>query len=231
MRASVGALLSRRVSPERVNAPNILARLKALGDRDAMKGRARFGLPEEGFGVSLPKLRKLAKELGRDTALAKALWKSGVHDARMLATLVADPATLTRAQAERWLKDVRSWDLCDGLALNVFDKTQWAWTAAAEWARSDDEWVRRVGLATMAGLAWHAKEAPDARFSGFFPLAERAARDERNYVKKAASWALRQMGKRSPTLRTRALASARALAAREEPAARWVARDVMKELS
>jgi 3-methyladenine DNA glycosylase AlkD len=214
-----------------MDVAEVLARLEELGDRDATKGRARFGLREEGYGVSLPKLRKLAKEIGKDDALAKALWRAEVHDARMLATLVADPAALTRAQAERWLEDVRSWDLCDGLALNVFDKTAWAWKAAPEWAAREPEWVKRAGLATMAGLAWHAKDAPDARFMAYFAVVERAALDERNYVKKAASWALRQMGKRSPALRTRALASARRLEAREERPARWVARDVIKELS
>lgn len=220
------------MSPVPVKPAEVLARLKALGDKEAIAGRARFGLPETNtYGVSVPALRKLAKELGRDEAMAKALWKTGVHDARMLATLVADPETLTRSQAERWLEDVESWDLCDGLALNVVDKTDWAWDAAAAWSRAEAEWTRRAGLATMAGLAWHRKEAPDARFTKYFPLAEAAARDDRNYVKKAASWALRQMGKRSPALRKRALDSAQRLLAREEKSARWVGRDVEKELA
>lgn len=209
-----------------------MARLRAMADAEAVRGRARFGLPEEGaLGVSLPRIRKLAREIGRDTPTAKALWRTGIHEARLLATIVADPASTTRAQAERWLRDVRAWDLCDGLALNLVDKTPWAWEAAAGWARAEDEWTKRAGLATMAGLAWHDKGAPDGRFSPFFPLAERAARDERGYVKKAASWALRQMGKRGPALRTRALAAARRLRERAEPSARWVGADVERELA
>lgn len=208
-----------------------LERLRALGDPQAVAGRARFGLPEtDTLGVSLPRLRRLAKEIGRDEALARGLWRTGVHDARMLATLVADPASLSRPQVERWLRDVASWDLCDALALNLVDKTPWAWTAAAAWSRSLEAWTRRAGLATMAGLAWHDKAAADARFAPFFPLAEKAALDGRNEVKKATSWALRQMGKRSPALRTKALGSARRLLAREEASARWVGRDVRREL-
>ena len=203
-----------------------------MGDPGSVRGRARFGLPEAGaLGVGIPALRKLAKEVGKDTALAKELWRSGVHEARLLATLVADPETLTRAQAERWMKDCASWDLTDALALNVVDKTPWAWDAAKVWATSEEEWRKRTGLATMAGLAWHRKDAPDAAFAAFFPLAERAAADERNYVKKAASWALRQMGKRSPGLRKRALASAKRLLASASKPARWVGRDVEKELT
>lgn len=202
-----------------------------MGDPAAVKGRARFGLPEEGaLGVSLPKLRKLAKKLGLDTALAKELWATGVHEARLLATLVADPEEVSRAQVERWLRDVASWDLCDALALNLVDRTDRAWDAAAAWSAREDEWGKRLGLATMAGLAWHRKDEPDARYAPFFALAEDASRDPRNYVKKAASWALRQMGKRSGAMRKRALASAARLATRDEAPARWVARDVAKEL-
>lgn len=221
------------MSPRRVtrSATGIVQRLRAMGDPASVQGRARFGLPEDGaLGVSLPQLRKLAKELGRDTALARALWKTGIPEARLLATLVADPADTTRAQVERWIRDVASWDVCDGLALNLVDKTDWAWDAAAAWSAREEEWGKRLGLATMAGLAWHRKEAPDALFAPYFARCEAAALDDRNYVKKAASWALRQMGKRSPALRKKALASAARLAKREERSARWVARDVAKEL-
>lgn len=212
--------------------PAILERMRAMGDPASVKGRARFGLPEEGaLGVSLPKLRRLAKELGRDTPLAKELWATGIPEARLLATLVADPRDTTRAQVERWVKDVSSWDVCDGLALNLVDKTEWAWEAAPDWARRKDEWGKRLGLATMAGLAWHRKDEPDPRFSPYFAVCELAAMDERNYVKKAASWALRQMGKRSPGLRKKALASAARLAKLDAKSARWVAKDVTSELT
>jgi 3-methyladenine DNA glycosylase AlkD len=214
-----------------VQAEDVLARLRAMGDPAAVRGRARFGLPEEGaLGVSLPRLRRLAREIGRDTRLANDLWKSGVHEARLLATIVADPADATRAQVERWLRDVASWDLCDGLALNLVDKTPWAYEAAAAWARREEEWVKRAGLATIAGLAWHDRSATDTKLRPLLALAEDAAYDERNHVKKAASWALRQAAKRRPALAKDALAAARRLAASESRAARWVASDVRRDI-
>lgn len=210
--------------------PDVLARLQETGDPAAMKGRARFGIPEEGFGVSLPKLRRLAKELGHDAPLARGLWASGVHDARLLATLVMPPDALAREEAEAWLADVRSWDLCDGVCLNVVDKTAWAWDAAVAWVARPEEWVKRAGFATMAGLALHRKDAPDARVAALLPALEAHADDERNFVKKAASWALRQAGKRSAGLRRKALAVARRLEKSPGKGARWVGRDARKEL-
>lgn len=208
-----------------------MARLHELADPAAMKGRARFGLPEEGaLGVSLPQLRKLAREAKKDAQLARALWKTGVHDARLLATLVMDPDQLSRVAAEKWLRDVRSWDLCDGLCMNVIDKTSWAYAAAVKWARSEDEWVKRAGFATMASLAVHDKEAEDAAFAPFFAAIEKHGADDRNYVKKAVSWALRQMGKRSPPLRRKAIASAKRLQKLDSKGARWAGADALREL-
>lgn len=208
----------------------MLIRLRAMGDPASIKGRARFGIPEtNAYGVRIPQLRALAKELGKEAALAKALWKSGVHEARLLATLVMPPEELTRAQAERWLKDVASWDMCDGLCLNVVDRTPWAYEAARAWAASKDEWRKRAGFATMAGLASHDKGADDAAFVPFLATVERYGDDERNYVKKAVSWALRGMGKRSPGLRKRAVATARRMRSGGK-GARWAAADALREL-
>lgn len=209
----------------------ILARLEAMGDPASIAGRARFGIPEmDAYGVSLPQIRRLAKEIGRDHALARTLWASGKHEARLLATLVAEPEAFTRREAERWLKDVVSWDVCDGLCLNLVDRTEWAWDAVARWADREDEWTRRAAFATLAGLAWHRKDAPDSGFARYFPLCENAATDERNYVKKAVSWSLRQMGKRSPALKKKALASATRLSKRSERSARWIGSDVRRDL-
>lgn len=214
-----------------MDAEETLAKLRTLGDPASVKGRARFGIPEENaWGVPLPKIRRLAKELGHDRTLANALWKSGIHEARLLATIVMPPEGCTRAQVERWLKDVRSWDICDALALNLVDRTDWAWTAASAWARSDDEWTKRLGFATMAGLATHAKDAADSELVPFLAVIEKSADDDRNYVKKAASWALRQIGKRSALLRRRAMATAHRLMAKESKGARWVGADAAREL-
>lgn len=215
-----------------VEADAILARLRAMGHPERIAGRARFGIPEaNAFGVSLPELRRLARELGRDHALALALWRAGYHEARLLATLVADPQRLTRAQAERWLKDVRSWDLCDGCAMNLFDKTPWAYDAALAWSQREEEFVKRAGFATMAALGVHDKEAPDASFAPFLAAIEREAHDGRNFVKKAESWALRTIGHRNPAMRKKAIATAKRILKQDTPSARWIARDALTQLS
>lgn len=214
------------------DAGEVVERLRSIGDPASVAGRARFGIPEtDALGVSVPQLRRLARELGRDHALALALWRTGVHEARVLATLVADPDALTRAQAERWLRDVASWDVCDAIAMNVADRTPWAYEAALEWAAREEEFVRRAGYATMAALAVHDKGAPDARLAAFLPAIEAGSDDARNFVKKAASWALRAIGKRSPPLRRKAVASAKRILRRGTPAARWIARDALRELA
>jgi 3-methyladenine DNA glycosylase AlkD len=212
-------------------ADELLVRMKALGDPSSIMGRARFGIPEtNSYGLNLPTLRKLAKETGKDVALAKALWDSGIHEARILATLVMPPAKLTRAQAQRWLRNVASWDLCDAVTFNLVDRTEWAYDAAIVWMNKDDEWTKRAGFGLIAGLAAHDKDSPDARFADFFPVIEARGDDERNFVKKAASWALRCMGKRSPWLRRKAMASARRMKAKGGKGARWIASDVLREL-
>lgn len=210
----------------------MLARLRSMGSEADRQGMARFGIdPEHALGIRVTALRKLAREIGRDHKLAAALWKSGVHEARMLATMVEEPDEVTRAQAERWAKDFSSWDIVDGACGNLLDKTPFKWDLAREWARRDEEFVKRAGFALVAWSAVHDKKATDAPFVAFLPEIERGASDPRNFVKKAVSWALRQVGKRNARLRKEALAVARRLAASEDAAARWVGKDAVRELA
>ncbi|MCC6752231.1 MAG: DNA alkylation repair protein [Deltaproteobacteria bacterium] len=233
----------RGIEAPRVTA--ILAELEALGSEQSRAGMARYGINiARAFGVSVYELRKVAKRLGRDHGLALALWATGNHEARLLACFVDDPTEVTPAQMEAWARDFDSWDLCDQATTSLFDLTPHAWPKAAEWARRDEEWVKRAGFALMAGLAVHDKTATDRAFLKLLPLVERAAPDDRNFVKKAVSWALRNVGKRNPALNAAAIACAeRILAAANMRAggprggdtatrgARWAATDALRELT
>ena len=193
---------------------------------------ARYGInPTNTLGVSIRALREMAREIGRDHRLASQLWASGVHEARILACLIDEPALVTEAQMERWAKDLDSWDVCDQCCGNLFDKTPLAYRKAAEWGRRDEEFIRRAGFVLMARLAVHDKAASDRRFLRFLPMIQQASVDERNFVKKAVNWALRQIGKRSPGLHRAALRTARAIRAKDSRAARWIAADALRELT
>jgi 3-methyladenine DNA glycosylase AlkD len=192
---------------------------------------ARYGIrTDRAIGVTVTELRVVARKLGRDHALAAELWRTGVHEARLLATMVDEPARVTEGQMEAWVRKIDSWDLCDQACANLFDRTPFAFDKAIEWSAREDEFVRRAGYALMATTAVHRRDVPDARFEPFLARIREGADDERNLVKKAASWALRQIGKRSPRLHRRALATARALGRSESRAARWVAADAIREL-
>ena len=147
-----------------------------------------------------PNLRRLAKEIGREHDLAGELWRTGIHDARILATLIDDPAQVTVRQMEQWAADFNSWAVCDAACCCLFDKTPHAWGKAVEWTEREEEYVKRAGFVLMAALAVHDKKAPDEQFEAFLPLIARHATDERNFVKKAVNWALRQIGKRNRRL-------------------------------
>lgn len=198
-------------------------------NRDGMK---RFGISvENAVGVSMTELRKFARPLGHDHKLAQELWRSGIHEARILASIVDEPARVTKAQMERWIRAFDSWDLCDQVCMNLFDKTPFAYEKAIEWSERKPEFQKRAGFALMACLAWHDRESPDSRFRDFLPFIEREGGDERNFVKKAVNWALRQIGKRSPGLRRSAVASAKRIAKQESRSAKWIASDAIRELS
>ncbi len=222
----------------------ILAELRSMGSARDRAGMARYGINvADAFGVSIYELRKVAGRLGTDHGLALALWESGNHEARLLACFVDDPAAVTGQQMERWAAGFDSWDICDQATTSLFDLSAHAWAKAAEWAARDEEWVKRGGFALMAGLAVHDKAAGDQAFRKLLPLIERGASDERNFVKKAVNWALRNIGKRNRALNAAAIACAeRILAGANRRAggerggdaaarsARWVAGDALREL-
>ena len=209
----------------------VVAELRARANPANVAGMARYGInPENTLGVSIPSLRAMAKRIGTDHALARELWASGIHEARVLAGLVDDPALVTAAQLERWAKDFDSWDVCDGVCSNLFDRTPHAWDKAVAWSARSREFVKRAGFVLMAALAVHDKKAPDERFREFFPLIEREAVDERNFVKKAVNWALRQIGKRNRALNRDAIAAAKRIRKIDSRSARWIAADALREL-
>ena len=211
---------------------DILKKLKGLSDPKAVEGMARFGInPENTFGVSIPNLRKLAKETGIDHPLAQQLWASGIHEARILASMVDDPKRTTEEQMESWVKDFDSWDVCDGCCMNLFEKTRFAYQKAVEWSSNDKEFIKRAGFVLMARLAVSDKRADDKQFELFFPIIKREASDNRNFVKKAVNWALRQIGKRNLNLNGKALATAKEIQEIDSKSARWVATDAIRELT
>ncbi len=182
------------------------------------------------FGLSAPMLHRLAEEIGRDHALAEELWRTGVHDAHHLAALVDEPACVTEEQMERWARDFNSWDVVDTCCRYLFMYTPFGWKKAVKWSRRPEEFVRRAGFSLMAYLALHDKQAPDAKFARLLPHILRAASDERNFVRKAVNWALRQIGKRNLVLNRRAIAIGKRIRALNTHAARWIAADALREL-
>jgi 3-methyladenine DNA glycosylase AlkD len=212
-------------------AAEVIRRLEAMGDPASVAGMARFGIRPRTrvLGISVVALRKLARELGRDHALAGALWRSGIHEARLLATMVDDPAKVTEAQADRWVRTLDSWDICDQLCGNLLDRTPFAVEKAFEWSTRDPEFEKRAAFAMMASLALKGG-APERTLERFLPIIRREATDDRNFVKKGVNWALRQIGKRSEPLRRKAMATAERIAAIDSRSARWIAADALREL-
>ena len=206
-------------------------------------GMARFGInPKNTLGVSIPNLRKLAREISKQPHFAKAsrgrhqlalkLWSSNIHEARILAGMIEVPELVTGAQMDSWAADFDSWDVCDQVCMNLFDKTTYAYEKAKEWAGSDKEFVKRAGFALMACLAWHDKNVSDEKFKPFFSLIKKYSTDERNFVKKAVNWALRQIGKRSLSLREQSKKIAEEIIKSypNSKSAKWVASDAIREL-
>ena len=211
---------------------DILGRLRSLANAENVAGMARYGInPQHTLGISVPVLRKMAREIGRDHALAQELWSSGVHEARILAGMIDDPRLVTEAQMDAWAADFDSWDVCDQCCANLFDKTEPAYRKAVEWAARDEEFVKRAGFALMAALAWHDKRAPDEAFLAFLPVIQRESVDGRNFVRKAVNWALRTIGKRNAALNIRAIQTAKEIRAAGSKPARWVAADALRELT
>jgi 3-methyladenine DNA glycosylase AlkD len=214
-----------------MNVDEVVARLRSLAQPGNLEGMARFGIPtEHALGISLPTLRNLAKEIGKDHTLAGELWGSGIHEARMLATMVDDPKQVSDGQMEAWVRDFASWDLCDQCCSNLFDRTPHAYRKVGEWSSREEEFVKRAGFVLMATLSVHDKKADDKAFRDFFPIIIRGATDDRLYVRKAVNWALRQIGKRNIALNREAIRVAEEIHAIDSRAARWIASDALREL-
>jgi len=215
-----------------MEAEEILQLLRKKASPGNVRGMARFGMSAQGrLGVSVPEMRRIARLAGKDHRLALALWKTGIAEARIVASMVAEPDKVTARQMETWVVGIDSWDICDQVCGNLWDKTPLAWGKLRAWTRREEEFVRRAGFALIAYLAWHDKQAADARFVAVLPLIRRGAVDERNFVKKAVSWALRNIGKRNPALRREALSLAKELRLSDSRTARWVGADAHRELA
>jgi 3-methyladenine DNA glycosylase AlkD len=215
-----------------VSVTALLSELRFHANPADAAGMARFGINSAGtLGVKMPVLRAIAKRAGRKHANALELWKSGLHEARILASLVDEPAEVTVPQLEEWVRDFDSWDVCDQVCMNLFAQVPAAVRRIDAWAQSEETFVRRAAFALIAVLAWQREELRDAAFAPYLKLIERYADDDRNFVKKAVNWALRQIGKRNRALNKRALVTARRLLSHESKAAQWIARDAVKELT
>jgi 3-methyladenine DNA glycosylase AlkD len=210
----------------------IVLKLKSLADPAAVEGMARFGISTVNtLGISLYVLKPLARQIGRDHVLAQQLWESGIHEARMLAGMVDEPGKVTEAQMESWVVDFESWDICDQCCSNLFDKTPFAYTKVEEWSARKEEFVKRAGFVLMACLAVHDKKAPNERFIAFLPVIIRESGDDRNFVKKAVNWALRQIGKRNCELNEAAVETAREIRELGTRSGKWIAADALRELT
>lgn len=210
---------------------DILEQLKSKANPNNLEGMARFGMAtDQRLGVAVPELRRIAKNNGQDHELALELWKTGIAEARIVASLVAVPDELSEYDMNAWVKDLNSWDVCDQVCMNLFEKTPFARQKILEWSERDEEFVKRAAFALLAGLAWHDKQATDQDFIAFLPVIKRGATDERNFVKKAVNWSLRAIGKRNRRLNKAAIKMAKEIQRLDSRAARWIAADALREL-
>ena len=212
----------------------VILYLKNNSNPKDREGMARFGInPKYALGVRVPVLRKLAKKIGKNHKLAEELWESKIHEARILASIIEEPKEVTEKQMEEWVKEFNSWDLCDQCCMNLFDKTNMAWDKAKEWPKRKEEFVRRAGFALMACLAVHDKKAKDEDFLKFFPIIKKYSTDERNFVKKAVNWTLRQIGKRNINLNKKSIELAKEIefASWRTKTSIWIAKDAIRELT
>jgi 3-methyladenine DNA glycosylase AlkD len=208
----------------------VLASLERMSTRKDRDNLTRFGITtDKAFGVSMANIQRLAKPLGRDHALASALWETGWYEARLLTSFVDDPSLVTSAQIDRWCRDFDNWGICDTVCFFLFDRSPFAWDKVAKWSDARAEFVKRAAFALLASLAGHDKTSGDDRFLESLRLIERAASDDRNFVKKAVSWALRRIGTRSMPLYDASLALAQRLSKSSEPSARWIGMEALRD--
>lgn len=210
----------------------VLKELHARARPDQIEGMSRFGIAtDRRLGVSVPDMRRIARALGKDHTLALALWRTGLPEARIVASMIDEPDKLTGNQMERWVGGFNSWDICDQVCMNLFAKTPLAWQKARDWSGRDKEFVKRAAFALVACLAVNDKDATDDRFIRLLRGIKHEARDERNFVKKAVNWALRNIGKRNQKLNRIAIKTAREIRQIDSKAARWIASDAIRELT
>lgn len=212
-------------------AESVLEQLKAKAKPDQLQGMARFAIGGENrLGVSVPDMRTIAKDIGKDHQLALDLWETGIPDAMIVAGMIAEADKLTETQMEDWVVDIQSWDVCDQVCMNLFEKSSLAEKKIYDWSTREEEFVKRASYALIACLAWHDKSASDEEFIKFFPTLKAGAVDERNFVKKAVNWALRNIGKRNLALNQAAIELARDIQKLDSKSARWIASDAIREL-
>jgi 3-methyladenine DNA glycosylase AlkD len=213
-----------------VDVRGVVAELRRRADPTRKPGMARVGIDvSHALGVSVPDIRAVAKRCGIDHELARALWRTGIHEARILATLLADPEATGEEDMESWAADLSSWDVCD-FAADLFGRTTAGIAKIPAWSRRSERYVKRCAFSMIARRAVSAKSAPDSEFLGYLPVIRRGAADPRNEVKKGVSWALRQIGKRNRALHAAAVEEAERILELATPSARWIARDVLREL-
>ena len=215
-----------------MESSDIIKRLKSLSNSKSIAGMSGFGItPQKTYGVSIPNLRKIAKEIGVNHQLAKKLWSLNIRETRILASMIDDPQIVTETQIEKWVKEFDYWEICDQCCMNLFEKTGFAYEKCFRWSLSKKEFVKRAGFVLMARLAVSDKQAEDKKFEQFFPIIKRESTDERNMVRKAVNWALRQIGKRNSTLNKRAIIIAREIQKINSKSAHWIAVDALRELT
>ena len=214
-----------------ISAKEVLKILHEAADPSELAGMARFAIATEGrLGISIYGLRRIARSIPPAHALALELWDTGIQEARLLASMIDVPAEATDDQLERWAADFNSWDICDQVCDNLFQKTPFAWRKISEWHTRGEEFVKRAAYALIACKAWHDKAASDVQFTGLFPVIKTGASDPRNFVKKAVNWAIRNIGKRNLALNQAAIAFSEELLLMDDKTARWIARGALSEM-
>lgn len=211
---------------------DIIKELKNLSVPERKADFLRFGINiDNALFIQMPVLRDIAKSLGKNHKLAEDLWDTGVHEARIIACLIDEPDNVTEKQMEKWVKDFNSWDVCDQCCNNLFRKTRFAHQKAIEWSSREEEFVKRAGFVMMAVLAVHDKRSGENVFLKFLKIAKKESTDERNFVKKAVNWAIRQIGKRDKCLNQKATTICHQIEKKDSKSSRWIAKDALRELN
>ncbi len=209
----------------------VLSELKSLADPRVRARMAQFGVVvPKAHGISAPVLHRLAKHIGKSHELSQELWKTGVHEARILATLIGEARKVTATEMDQWARDFNSWELVDAACCYLYAPAKPAWKKTESWSRRREEFVKRAAFSLMAFLAYKGKSSSDIRFRRLLTLIEREASDQRKFVRKAVNWALRNIGKRNRRLHRQAIRAAEQIREQGTSSARWIAADALREL-